>query len=276
MVTITRHNIHGPMNTLSLRILITLVFIFPVTLMIACESEQTETAESPEELTGPSLLVFSKTEGFRHDSIEHGIQAVQALGQEHGVQVEATEDASVFNAEELEQYDAVLFLNTTGTLFNADQREAFQSYINSGGGYAGVHSAADTEYEWPWYGELAGGWFESHPPVQQATVLKVDPDHISTYMLPDEWEKVDEWYNYLELPDHVEVLLELDTDSFEGSGHPGYHPIAWYHDFDGGRAFYTGLGHSIDSWSDNLFLDHLWGGLQYAMNIRPQETGGVR
>ena len=177
-----------------------LILLVSIILMTACETEQAQTPESAEELTEHALLVFSKTEGYRHDSIEHGIQAVQALGQDNGVRVHATEDASVFTAEQLEAYDAVLFLNTTGTLFNADQREAFQNFINSGGGYAGVHSAADTEYEWPWYGELAGGWFESHPPVQQATVLRVNSDHLSTYMLPDEWVLEYEWCNYQELP----------------------------------------------------------------------------
>lgn len=236
-----------------------------------CDTE-TDQAGTPEFEINQSIMVFSKTEGYRHNSIEQGIEAVKLLGQQHGVAVFATEDASYFNESDLARFDAVLFLNTTGTLFNEEQRDAFEAYIQNGGGFAGLHSAADTEYDWPWYGELVGAWFESHPRTQPAVVEIVNPDHISTRMLPAEWEKEDEWYNFLEIPEHVDILLELDTDSFEGSEHPGNHVIAWYHEFDGGRAFYTGMGHTVESFSDDLYLRHLWGGLEYVMDLEPTET----
>ncbi len=242
-----------------------------LTGIIGCEVE-TEREELPDTLLDHSLLVFSKTDGWRHDSIEAGVDAVMALGEENGVFVFATEDAGYFNESDLDRFDAVLFLNTTETVFNAEQREAFQAYIQNGGGFAGVHSAADTEYDWPWYGEFVGAYFESHPSdpnVRNAEIIVENPNHISTHMLPNPWEREDEWYNFQEIPDHVEVLLRLDTDSYEGSEHPNNHPIAWFHDYDGGRAFYTGLGHTIESYSEQHFLDHLWGGLEYAMDIEP-------
>jgi type 1 glutamine amidotransferase len=213
------------------------------------------------------LLVFSKTEGWRHQSIEAGQQAIETLGEDNSVGVTVTEDASMFNPDTLQQYSAVIFLNTTGTVFNNAQRSAFESYIQNGGGYVGIHSAADTEYDWPWYGNLMGAYFDSHPPgTPNADVLLVDSDHSSTSMLPDVWNRDDEWYNYQGFSDQINVLLSLDTDSYEGSNHDGNHPIAWYHEFDGGRAFYTGMGHTDASFTNDLFLAHLWGGISYAMS----------
>lgn len=216
-----------------------------------------------------SILVFSKTSGFRHSSIEAGVEAISSLGEENDVFVFATEDASVFNESDLGRFDAVVFVNTTQTLFDEEQRSAFQQYIQSGGGFAGVHSATDTEYEWPWYNRLVGAYFANHPRNQTATLLIQDQDHPATEMLPEVWEKYDEWYNFRDLNEDVQVLIALDAESYEGSGHPDFHPISWYHEFDGGRAFYTGLGHTEESYTENdLFLQHLWGGIEYAMGVR--------
>lgn len=213
------------------------------------------------------ILVFSKTDGWRHQSIEAGQQAIEDLGEKNNVSVRVTENAEIFNSDSLAGFDAVVFLNTTQTIFTDEQREAFKSYIQSGGGYVGIHSASDTEYEWPWYGELVGAYFENHPSgTPNADILVQDGDHMATEMLPGVWNRNDEWYNYQGFSDHINVLLTLDTSSYEGSEHPGNHPIAWYHEYDGGRSFYTGLGHTNKSFTeDDLFLAHLWGGIQYAM-----------
>jgi uncharacterized protein len=213
------------------------------------------------------ILIFSKTDGWRHDSIETGRDALIRWAEERGVHVDATEDASEFNTTNLSQYHAVVFLNTTENVFNDNQREAFKSYIQNGGGFAGVHSATDTEYEWPWYNELVGAYFNGHPRVQTATLHVLDQNHPSTEMLPEEFEKRDEWYNFRDFNEDVNVLMSLDPQSFEGSDHPDFHPIAWYHNFDGGRAFYTGLGHTEESYSEEYFMNHLWGGIEYAMGI---------
>jgi uncharacterized protein len=213
---------------------------------------------------GFSVLVFTKTEGFRHNSIEHGVEAVKTLGEENGFSVTRTENSDYFTVQNLGNYQAVIFLNTTQTVFDEDQRNAFRNYIQNGGGFVGVHSATDTEYDWPWYGELAGAYFESHPRVQTAVIDVVDGNHISTSHLSEQWEREDEWYNFQNFNENVNILLKLDTDTFEGSEHPGDHPIAWYHEYDGGRAFYTGLGHTQASYSEPAFLDHLLGGILYA------------
>lgn len=253
-----------------MRLLIIAVTVFFAMALNGCDENTPETVETLVAEGDYSLLVFSKTAGWRHDSIEAGIEAVAELGREHGFSVTATEYAGHFTEENLRRYNAVLFLNTTETVFDETQREAFKSYIQRGGGFAGVHSATDTEYGWPWYGELVGAWFDNHPNdpnVREAIIRVVNPDHSATEMLPEEWQREDEWYNFGYMNDDVNVLLELDTDSYEGSDHPGNHPIAWYHDFDGGRAFYTALGHTIESFSEELFLSHLAGGLKYAMDM---------
>ncbi len=227
-----------------------------------------EQAVSDQDIEAPSyqILVFSKTDGWRHDSIEAGQAALQLLGDQHDVGVTVTELADMFTPDTLDQYDAVVFLNTTETVFTDEQREAFKLYIQNGGGYVGVHSASDTEYDWPWYGELVGAYFDNHPPgIINADLMVQDHNHPATRTLPTVWNRDDEWYNFQGFEDHINVLLTLDTDSFEGSDHPGYHPISWYHEFDGGRSFYTGLGHTIESYGDELFLDHLWNGILYAM-----------
>lgn len=229
------------------------------------QSSHQESGTSVQE--GQELLVFSKTAGFRHQSIEAGQDALISLGEQYDVGVTVTEDASMFNPDTLSLYDAVIFLNTTGTVFNDQQRSSFESYIQNGGGYVGVHSAADTEYDWPWYENLMGAYFDNHPAgTPNANVIVEDDTHISTEILPDVWNRDDEWYNYQGFKDHINVLLTLDTNSYEGSDHIGNHPIAWYHEFDGGRAFYTGMGHTDASYSDDLFRQHLWGGIEYAMS----------
>lgn len=224
------------------------------------------------------ILVFSKTAGFRHDSIPDGIAAVQELGAENGFLVDATEDAAAFTPENLGRYDAVVFLSTTGDVLDAEQQRAFEGYISGGGGYAGVHAAADTEYDWPFYGGLAGAYFESHPEIQPATVLVEDRAHAATAHLGPAWDRTDEWYNYRTNPrGTARVLASLDESSYRGGTMDGDHPIAWCQEYEGGRAFYTGLGHTKESYAEPAFLAHLLGGIRYAAgdaaaDCRP-ETG---
>jgi type 1 glutamine amidotransferase len=211
-----------------------------------------------------SVLVFSKTTGFRHDSIEPGIEAIRRLGQQHEFTVDATEEASAFNPKALQRYAAVIFLSTTGDVLNRKQQRALEQYIRSGHGFVGIHSAADTEYDWPWYGQLVGGWFDGHDAIQDARVIKARPFGVAA--LPDPWIRRDEWYNYKRFVRDVNVILKLDTTTFNGSKHGADHPIAWYREFDGGRTFYTGFGHTIESYSEPAFLEHLWDGIHYAIS----------
>ena len=210
------------------------------------------------------ILVFSKTAGFRHDSIPTGVAAIREILAPR-YEVDATEDSAVFTDDSLKRYRAVVFLSTTGDILDDAQQEAFERFIRAGGGYAGVHAAADTEYSWPWYGQLVGAYFKTHPPTQESTVLVEDRTHRSTRMLPAEWRRTDEWYVYQTNPrGKVRVLAALDDDTVEGADMGGDHPIAWYHEFEGGRAWYTGGGHTKESFAEPLFRKHLEGGILWA------------
>lgn len=238
--------------------------LFLLSLLIGFWSSNDAAAQA-KNATPTKILVFSMTNGFRHASIPQGIAAIQKLGAANGFSVDATEDSTLFTADNLKQYRAVVFLCTTGDILNDAQQSAFEKYIQSGGGYVGIHAAADTEYDWPWYNKLMGAYFESHPNQQKATVKVVNKKHISTRFLPDSWERFDEWYNYKSIQPGLQVLALLDEKSYEGGKNGDNHPIAWYHDFEGGRAFYTGGGHTDESYQEPLFLQHLLGGIQYAM-----------
>ncbi|MEV7969521.1 ThuA domain-containing protein [Sphaerisporangium sp. NPDC088356] len=217
------------------------------------------------------ILVFSKTAGFRHSSIPNGIAAIQRLGTANGFTVVATEDAAAFTTANLAQYQAVVWLSTTGDVLNAAQQTAFQSYIAAGGGYVGIHAAADTEYDWPWYGGLVGAWFSSHPATQQATVRVEDRSNVSTSHLAPTWTRTDEWYNYRSNPRaNVKVLAGLDETSYTG-GTMGDHPITWCQNYGGGRSWYTGLGHTEESYADPAFTTMVLGGIQVAAGAKPAD-----
>jgi len=210
-------------------------------------------------------LVFSKTTGFRHSSIANGKAAIQKLGFENNFVVDTTEDASAFTEENLKRYAAIIFLNTTGDVLNNQQEIAMERFIQAGGGFAGIHSATDTEYDWGWYANLVGAQFESHPEIQPATIQVVDKTDLSTKHLPGTWNRTDEWYNFKRLNKDVKVLLRLDEQSYKGGTMGDDHPLAWYHEYDGGRAFYTELGHVENSYSDSFYLKHILGGIKYAI-----------
>ncbi len=216
----------------------------------------------------PRVLVFSKTKGWKHTSIPFGIAAIQKLGRENGFRVDTTKNADLFTDANLKQYAAVIFNSTTGNVLNGEQQAAFERYIQAGGGYMGIHAAADTEYDWPWYAQLMGAHFSSHPHnpnVRKATVDVTDKTHIATTMLPNRWERTDEWYNYRSFYAGIKVLADLDESSYDGGTNGANHHISWYHEFDGGRAFYTGGGHTNESFSEPLFIAHLLGGIKYAI-----------
>ncbi len=237
-----------------------------------------EHLEPRQMLAAFDVLVFSKTAGFRHDSIDEALAAIQALGAANDFTVTHTEDSALFTQANLAQYEAVIFLNTTGDVLNAAQQTAFQAYIQAGGGFAGTHSAADTEHGWAWYGQLLGAYFASHPAIQQATIKVADHVHGSTAHLPDRWVRTDEWYNYNVNPrGNVHVLMTLDESTYSpGSGALGFdHPISWYKYFEGGRSWYTGLGHTAGTYAEPLFREHLLGGILYAAGQAPADLGAT-
>lgn len=218
----------------------------------------------------PRLLVLTKTAGFRHDSIPAGVNAIQQIAERNKLTTTVTEDPSVFTDATLTAAAAVIFLNTTGDALTPDQEAALQRYVLGGGGFAGIHAASDTEHGWAFYGELIGARFADHPPgVQKATTVTEDRDHPSTAGLPARWERTDEWYNFDANPrQKVHVLAHLDESTYSG-GTMGDHPIAWCHLVGKGRSWYTAGGHTSESYSEPLFLDHLRGGILWAAGLEP-------
>lgn len=219
---------------------------------------------------GFAVLVFSRTAGYRHESIPAGVEALRALGDQDGFRVDATEDAAAFTDAGLGQYRVVVFLSTTGEVLDANGRAAFERYIRGGGNFVGIHAATDTGYEWPWYGALVGNYFKRHPVIQAATLAVVDASHPSTRHLPIRWRRTDEWYDFRNdtLADDVTVLMKIDETTYRGGRMGAVHPMAWHHDHDGGRAWYTALGHTIEAYSEPLFLEHLRGGIAWAAGTK--------
>ncbi len=216
----------------------------------------------------PRLLLFSRTAAFRHDAIPAGIQAFTQLATQQGLGLTATEDGAELTDDKLAGFGAVVFLNTTGDALTAEQQAAFERYIRAGHGYIGIHAAADCEYDWPWYGSLVGAYFMGHSDVVMASVEVEPVQHAAVTGLASPWQRRDEWYGFRTNPRaQVQVLLTVDETTFDpGPGMMGAdHPIAWSHEYDGGRAFYTGLGHTAESYSDPAFLAHVKGGIDWAL-----------
>ncbi|MEM9142582.1 MAG: ThuA domain-containing protein [Bacteroidota bacterium] len=228
-------------------------FFLLATLMLSCSTKEKR------------VLVFSKTEGFRHTSIEKGVRAIELLGTQNNFKVTATEDARYMIEDSLKNYAAIIFLNTTQDILDDVQQADVERYIQAGGGFVGIHAATDTEYDWPWYTKMVGAVFDGHPKIQEAKLHIVDTDHPATQGMDSIWIRSDEWYNFRNVNPDVNVLVTIDEDSYEGGTHEGEHPISWYHDYDGGRAFYTEMGHTEETFDNPKFMRHLLGGIQYAM-----------
>jgi type 1 glutamine amidotransferase len=223
-----------------------------------------------------SVALFTKTAGWHHESINEAVVAVRHLGELHDFKVFWTEDPTrVFKDEELKKYKAVIFLSTTGDALNDEQQAAFERYIKAGGGFVGIHAAADTEYKWEWYTKMVGHMFKIHPAVQTATIKVEDYNFPGMDRFAKRFLWTEEWYQYdASRSDKLHYLLSVDEKTYkpeanwgargEGKGMGAFHPLAWYQEYDGGRAFYTGLGHLPATWSDTNFLHHVYGGIYWA------------
>ena len=235
-----------------------------------------------------NALIFSSTAAFRHtECIPQGTVAIAQMAARRGFEVDATENAAAFTDENLADYDVVIFLCTTGDVLNSDQQGAFERYVRAGGGYAGIHSASDTEYDWPWYGGLVGAYFRDHPgsvnaQFQVATMKVEDRHSAATRKLGRTWTREEEWYNFQTNPrDDVHVLLSVDESTYDPRGYSvpggspgmGDHPISWCQPYDGGRAFYTALGHKGVYWEEPLLLSHVLGGIEMAAGAKRFNCG---
>tara|TARA_X000000950_G_scaffold59239_1_gene71822 strand:- start:455 stop:1189 length:735 start_codon:yes stop_codon:yes gene_type:complete len=209
-----------------------------------------------------SVLVITETKGWVHDSIESGLKLVENIGDQNKFNVYHSDESNVITYENLKEIKTIIFLNTTEEILTDVEQKVMESFIKSGKGFVGVHAAADTEYNWQWYGKLVGAYYRNHPEVMNGKILTIN--HKITNHLDSEWEIEDEWYNFDYVNYDVNILLHLDEDSYIGGEHPDYHPITWYHEYDGGRSFYTGLGHTKEVYDDERFIKLLEKGILYA------------
>ncbi len=220
------------------------------------------------------VLLFTKTVGFHHESINEGVTAMRKMAQFHHFALDWHEDSAVFNDQRLQQYQAIIFLNTTGDILNDEQQAAMERFIQSGKGFVGIHSASDTEYDWDWYTKMVGRTFHIHPVIQTGELLVLDRSFPGLERMPDRFLWTEEWYEFTgERIKGLNYILAVDESTYDpnvawgekvGKGMGKFHPIAWYHEYDGGRAFYTALGHMGSSYVDPLFLEHLYGGIYWA------------
>lgn len=222
-----------------------------------------------------NVLLFTKTDGWHHQSIRAGVNAMEKMAEKHFFSLEWDENAEkVINEKYLEKFDVVVFLNTTGDVLNDEQQKIFEKFYKSGKGFVGIHSASDTEYDWEWYTKLVGHMFVIHPAKQTAMIDVVDSNFPGMNRMPKRFLWTDEWYEfgkakvsglkYLLTVDEKTYAPEADWGRVAGDGMGDFHPISWYHNFDGGRSFYTNFGHIEAGWKDELFMTHLYGGLYWA------------
>jgi hypothetical protein len=222
-------------------------------------------------------LLFSKTAGWHHESINAGVIAIRQLGQLHDFDVFWTEDAGrVFNDKELAKYKVVIFLCTTGDVLNPEQQAVFERYIKAGGGFVGIHSASDTEYDWPWYRKMVGYMFHIHPAVQTAAMKVLDYNFPGMDRYAKRFLATEEWYEFgppESTPNPLRFLLAVDEKTYkphakwgpkEGKGMGDFHPVSWYQEYDGGRSFYTAMGHLPATYTDASFMHHVYGGIYWA------------
>ena len=240
--------------------------LFLLAISMVFFSNAQENPDSDEQVILPDfILVFSKTSGYRHKAIEKGMETLRQLGRENHFIALQTETSADFNRANLENYKLIVFLNTTMDVLNDQEQEVFKAYMAKGGSYLGIHAASDTEYDWPWYGKLVGAYFENHPQQQKATIDVVDRNHPATAHLNEKWIHFDEWYNFMDINPDVNVLMKLDESSYDGGTNGDNHPIAWYHEYGGGRSFYTGLGHTKEAYDDPDFKQHLLGAIEWCL-----------
>ena len=241
--------------------------LFP-TLLLLCLAATTLSAQQFK------ALLVTETGGWHHESIAAAIPAMQGLAKRNAFQLDQYQAGMKLTSEMLAPYDVVVFINTTGDIFDEDEQAAFEKFIQSGKGYVGIHAASDTEYDWPWYTQLVGRMFVIHPVIQTAMLDLKSEKFPGLTRWPERLMWTDEWYeftpektsglNYLMTVDEKTFNPEADWGRVSGKGMGDFHPISWYHKFDGGRSFYTALGHMPEVYSEKLFLEHVYGGIYWA------------
>lgn len=225
--------------------------------------------------SGKKVLIYTKNgEGYVHDNIAASVEALEEICAGMSIKTTVSDDPALFDGKKIHRYDAIIFSNSNNEAFeNEQQRENFQKYIRSGKGFMTIHSACASERDWPWFWALVGGTFVRHPPLQEFDIKIIDDTHISTTHLPEIWKWEDECYYLHQLNPAIHVLLAVDLttiedkskDKFPGTIFGDLFPLAWCHEFEGGRSFYTGLGHKIEYYKDENFRKHLAGGIVWVL-----------
>lgn len=247
-------------------IIVTLVFV-----TVAAQAQQPD-----KKLKGKQVLVFTKNgKGYVHENIPSSIAAIQKLGAEQNFKVDTTTNSALFTDNTLKKYDAIIFSNTNNDVFDTEeQKVAFMRYIQAGGGFMGIHSASGTERKWKWFKLMLGATFLRHPPFQKFTVHVLDKDHAAVKKLQSQWETNDECYYFKEINPAVKVVLVSDISAIREDTITNIkpdvfgnrYPSAWCNEFDGGRIFYTALGHNKDDYSNPTYLAHLLEGLKWVVD----------
>lgn len=219
-------------------------------------------------------LLVTTTKGWHHESLHSGVLAIQQMGLKNFFDVVLWEDPNGFTDKYMEQFQVVIFLNTTGDIFDSAQQKVMEKFIQSGKGYVGIHSASDTEYDWEWYTKLVGRMFHIHPTIQTAKLNVIEPTFPGLQGFAGNKLWTDEWYEFgPEKTTGLNYILGIDETSYKpkvqwgpkkGEGMGSMHPLAWYHNYDGGRSFYTALGHMPTDFSDVAFINHLYAGIFWA------------
>ncbi|MBZ0099462.1 MAG: ThuA domain-containing protein, partial [Taibaiella sp.] len=217
--------------------------ILSAALLLSCKRER-EPVLPPATNSPARVVVLTETEGFAHESIAAGLTMFRQHETAWGIEVTEVDGSELLVQRDINAYDLLVLLNTTGDVFDAQEQVALQQYIKQGGAVLAIHGASDAEYDWPWYGQMLGGWFDGHPEIQEADCIMTDKTHPITAHLPATWHRTDEWYNFRRLAPDNQVLILLDENTYSGGTHGSFHPISWCREFDGGRVFYTGMGHT--------------------------------
>lgn len=214
-------------------------------------------------LKAKRILVFSKTKGYRHNSIVAGKKMMLQLGQQLHLAVDTTEDATVFNRLQ-SSYQTVVFLNTSGDVLDSLQQLGLQQYIRRGGNFLGIHAASDTEYDWPWYHDLVGAYFGGHPKQQTAMFHLANQPFPVTAHLPDSLQLFEEIYNFKAVNvDKIQVVMTVDEATYQGGNMGNQHPICWWQQYDGGKMFYTALGHNDACYTHPSFVTLIGNALRW-------------
>ena len=236
----------------------------------------------PTNLAAPAVLVFSKTNGFRHvEGIASGNRAIESIARKNGWGVFFTENGAVFNERDLARFDAVVFQSATGDMLSDAQEQAFETWLEAGGGWLGIHSAGDGSHAgWRWYiDKLVGAKFTAHimnPQFQRATVVLENHEHPVLRGLPNIWEHQEEWYSWEQSPRvrGFTILSTLDEESYtpvqkflgtEVDLHMGDHPVVWSNCVGNGRSVYATMGHQAEAFSQPQFRQIIENSLSWLM-----------